>query len=56
MQILKCFRIAHGYSFPISEGWEREGDLPSVPTAAGIQDCPRISGMSPSEGGWRKTK
>lgn len=42
--------------FSISEIGESQTDLPSGQIAAGILDCPRIRGMSPSEGGWRKTK
>lgn len=37
-------------------GEESEGDLPSVPTPAGVRDYLGTGGVSPSQGGRRKTK
>lgn len=39
MQMLKCFRLAHGHIFKIARVWRVT--LTSPPTAASILDCPR---------------
>lgn len=57
MQILNCFRIAHGYIFLISKAQRtRYTDLLPLQATASILDRSRISRMSPLEGGWSKKK
>lgn len=59
MQILNCFRIAHGYIFFFKFQRHRELDTLTcspLQATASILDCSRISRMSPLEGGWSKRK